>query len=103
MVKRHPHTAIVTYETDGKLVDGEWKKGEPGTLSIIGRYDPVSDGRIIKKTNSLGDEKQVHGYFYTKARPDIDIQYQCLRVPALGINVNIICWEPYQSHSVICV
>lgn len=103
MVKRYPHTAIVTFEIDGKLVDGEWQRGKSGTISIIGRYDPVSDGRIIKKSNALGDEKQVHGYFYTKARPDIDTKYIRIHVPAFGINVEIICWEPYQSHSVICV
>ena len=103
MVKRYPHTAIDTIESNGELVDGEWKKGEPSALSIIGRYDPVSDGRIIKKSNVLGDEKQVHGYFYTKVRPDINAKYHRLQVPAFGINVEIICWEPYQSHSVICV
>lgn len=103
MVKRYPHTAMVTIESNGELVNGEWKKGETGTLSIIGRYHPVSDGRIIKKSNALGDEKQIHGYFYTKVRPDINVKYQRLQVPAFGINVEIICWESYQSHSVICV
>lgn len=103
MVTRYPHTAIVTYETGGKLVKGEWVDGDIVTISVKGRYDAVSDGRIVVKKNSLGDEKQVHGYFYTKVRPDIDVKYQRLQVPSLGIDVDIICWEPYQSHSVICV
>ena len=51
------------------------------------------------KKNSLGDEKQVHGYFYTKVRPDIDVKYLRLQVPSLNVDVDIICWEPYQSHT----
>ena len=66
MVTRYPHTALITYEIGGKLVNGEWVDGETKTLSVKGRYDSVSDGRIVMKKNSLGDEKQVHGYFYTK-------------------------------------
>lgn len=67
MVTRYPHTALITYEIGGKLVNGEWVDGETKTLSVKGRYDSVSDGRIVMKKNSLGDEKQVHGYFYTKS------------------------------------
>lgn len=103
MVKRRPHTATVTFESNGKLVEGEWIDGVPSTISIDGRYDPASDGHITKKRNALGDEKQVSGYFYTNVRPELGINYQRLQVPVLGIDVEIICWEPYQSHSVICV
>lgn len=103
MVTRYPHTALITYEIGGKLVNGEWVDGETKTLSVKGRYDSVGDGRIVMKKNSLGDEKQVHGYFYTKVRPDIDVKYLRLQVLSLNVDVDIICWEPYQSHSIINV
>lgn len=103
MVKRHPHTAIVTIETDGRLINGEWVDGKPIEMFVSGRYDPVSDGTVVLKTNSLGDEKQVHGYFYTKAQPPKDGKFLRLKVASKGIDVPIICWEPYQSHSIINV
>ena len=56
MVKRYPHTAIVTIEANGHLVNGEWVPGKPVEISVPGRYDPVSDGRIVLKHNSAGDE-----------------------------------------------
>ena len=58
MVTRYPHTALITYEIGGKLVNGEWVDGETKTLSVKGRYDSVSDGRIVMKKNSLGDESK---------------------------------------------
>nr|DAJ17279.1 MAG TPA: hypothetical protein [Siphoviridae sp. ct8TV20] len=103
MVKRYPHTAIVTIEANGKLVKGEWVKGEPIEITISGRYDPVNDGAIVMKANSLGEEKQVHGYFYTKVQPPENTYFLSLIVKTKGINAPIVCWEPYQSHSVICV
>ena len=51
MVTRYPHTALITYEIGGKLVNGEWVDGETKTLSVKGRYDSVSDGRIVMKKN----------------------------------------------------
>lgn len=103
MVKRHPHTAIVTIENDGRLVDGEWISGEPIEISVPGRYDPVSDGAIVLKRNSAGDESQVHGYFYTKMQPPVGRKFLRLKVVSKGIDVPVICWEPYQSHSIINV
>lgn len=103
MVKRYPHTAIVTIEANGRLVAGEWIPGESVEISVPGRYDPVSDGRIILKRNSAGDEAQVHGYFYTKMQLPADSKFLRVKVVSKGIDVPIICWESYQSHSVICV
>lgn len=103
MVKRYPHTAIVTIDATGKLVDGEWVKGDPVEMPVVGRYDPVSDSVVVLKHNSQGDEKQVHGYFYTKVQPPKDSKFMRLKVASKGIDVPIICWEPYQSHSIICV
>lgn len=103
MVKRYPHTAIVTIDPTGKVIDGEWVKGEPIELSVVGRYDPVSDGAIVLKRNAQGDEKQIHGYFYTKVQPPKESMLLKLTIASKGIDVPIICWEPYQSHSIICV
>lgn len=100
---RYPHKAVVTLESNGALIDGEWQDGVKTEMLISGRYESVSDGRIVMKSNPLGDEKQVHGYFYTKERPDINTAYQRLRIDSLGIDVDIICWESFQSHSVINV
>ena len=103
MVKRYPHTAIVTIEANGRLVDGEWIPGEPVEISVPGRYDPVSDGRIVLKRNSAGDEAQVHGYFCTKMQPPAGSKFLRLKVESKGIDVPVICWELYQSHSIINV
>lgn len=103
MVKRHPHKAIVTIEANGQLVNGEWLAGKTLEQPVTGRYDPVSDGTVVLKRNSNGDEKQVHGYFYTKMQPTKDVKYLRLKIASKGIDVPIICWEPYQSHSIINV
>lgn len=75
MVKRYPHTAIVTIDVNGKTVNGEWVPGKPIEISVPGRYDPVSDGTVVYKRNSAGDEAQVHGYFYTKIQPPADSKF----------------------------
>ena len=103
MVKRYPHTAIVTMSANGQLVDGEWVPGIPVEISVSGRYDSVSDGRIVLKRNSAGDEAQVHGYFYTKMQPPTGSKFLRLKVESKGIDVPVICWELYQSHSIINV
>jgi hypothetical protein bacD2_24110 len=87
----------------GKVVDGEWVSGIPVEISVSGRYDPVSDGRIVLKRNSAGDEAQVHGYFYTKMQPPAGSKFLRLKVASKDIDVPVICWEPYQSHSIINV
>ena len=102
MVKRYPHIALVTIEIDGKVVKGEYVEGSKDTIEIKGRYDPAGDARIVIKRNALGAEKQVSGYFYTKTRP-VREKVTRLVVESLGIDVPVICWEPYQSHSIICV
>lgn len=95
--------AIVTIETGGMLVKGEWVAGYISEITISGRYDPVGDGTIVLKRNPIGDEKQVHGYFYTNLQPSRDVRYLRLKVNEKGIDVPIICWESYQSHSIINV
>lgn len=95
--------ATVTIESNGELVDGEWVDGDTIEISVPGRYDPVSDGAIVLKANSLGEEKQVHGYFYTKTPLPKDSKFLRLQLVQKGIDVSIICWEPYQSHSIINV
>ena len=60
MVKRYPHTAIVTIEANGRLVDGEWVSGKLVEISVPGRYDPVSDGRIIINHIQLSTYEKWH-------------------------------------------
>jgi hypothetical protein len=100
MVKRYPHTAIVTIITDGGLVNGEWVDGTDSTVEIQGRFDPVDTNDVIR-TNPQGNEQIVRGEFYTKRK-----KAACavsLEIAELGIKRDIICWWNYQTHSVISV
>ncbi|SFK99668.1 hypothetical protein SAMN05216357_11071 [Porphyromonadaceae bacterium KH3CP3RA] len=100
MVKRFPHTAIVTYGTEGGMVNGEWVEGKTETVEITGRFDPVSTNNVIR-INDQGNEVIVRGEFYTPIRKIEGATI--LEVPELGIKRNIICWWPFQSHNVISV
>lgn len=100
MVKRHPHKAKITYSTSGRLVGGEWVDGSIQEIEIDGRYDPLSTNDVIR-VNSQGNEVIVRGEFYTK-HEKIEGAVS-LEIAELGINHTIICWWPYQSHSVISV
>lgn len=100
MVKRFPHTAIITCGTEGGMVNGEWVEGKTETKEITGRFDPVDTDHVIR-INSQGNEVIVKGEFYT---PEKKIEgATTLEVPELGIERNIICWWPWQSHNVISV
>ncbi len=103
MVKRNAHTAVVTVPgSGGKVVNGEWVNGEsPIQLEVKGHYDPVSNSRVVIKVNSQGNEKEVHGEFYTRAKAVKEASH--LHIDSIGIDVDIISWEQYQSHSVIYV
>ncbi len=100
MVKRHPHTAIVHIKTGGGLVNGEWVDGEDKSIEIVGRYDPVNTNDVIR-LNPQGSEVVVRGEFYSK-HEKVDGAVT-LEVPELGIKRDIVCWWPYQTHTVISV
>ena len=100
MVKRYPHTAIITIKTDGSVVNGEWVEGGTQTVEVVGRYDPVSTNNVIRQ-NANGDEVAVNAEFYTQ-HEKIEGSVS-LEIVSLGIKRNIICWWPYQTHSVISV
>lgn len=100
MVKRFPHKALITVETEGRLVNGEWVEGGTDTVEITGRFDPVDTDDVIR-VNAAGNEVIVRGEFYTPARKIEGATI--LEVPKLGIKRNIICWFPWQSHNVISV
>lgn len=100
MVKRYPHTAKITVKTDGQLVDGEWVEGSTQVIEIAGRYDPVNTNDVIRE-NSAGNEVIVRGEFYTNSKRIKGAV--SLEIAELGINRTIICWWPYQIHSVISV
>lgn len=103
MVKRNAHTAIVTIPgIAGKLVNGEWVEGaQPTEIEVKGHYDPVNNSRVVIKQNSKGDEKEVHGEFYTRTKADKTATH--LLIASIGIDVDIISWDQYQTHSVIYV
>lgn len=102
MVKRHPHTAIITIKTGGSVVNGEWVEGGTDTVEIIGRYDIVSNlnGNVVRE-NANGDEFTVKGEFYTQHEKIAGAV--SLEIESLDIKKNIICWLSYQTHSVISV
>ena len=100
MVKRYPHIAIITGESGGSMINGEWVEGTRFTVEIDGRYDPVNTSNVIR-VNALGNEVIVRGEFYTQ-HPRIKGALT-LEVPALGIKRQIICWWEYQTHNVISV
>lgn len=99
MVKRYSHTAVVTVSTV-TLVKGEWVKGDSTEVTVRGQYFPSNSGQQVK-TNADGKEFVVHGEFFTKARPLKDATR--IRIDSIGLDVEIICWDPFQSHSVIYV
>lgn len=99
MVKRYSHTAIVTIQS-GQLVKGEWVAGELTEIEVTGQYFPSNSGQQLKQ-NADGKEFIVHGEFSTKARPVENAKH--IRIDSVGLDVAIICWEPYQTHSVIYV
>lgn len=100
MVKRYPHTAIITVMVPGQLVNGEWVDGNEETIEVIGRYDPVNTNDVIR-LNAQGNEVIVRGEFYTQHEKIAGAV--TLEIAELGIKRDIICWWPWQSHTVISV
>lgn len=101
MVKRHSHIAILTIKKDDQVVRGETIPGGTETIEIKGRYDAMDiKGDVIRK-NILGDEKRVSGEFYTKAEPVPGVVH--LKIENLGVDKDVICWQPYQTHSIVSV
>lgn len=98
-MRRYSHTAVVTVSTT-TLVKGEWVKGDPLEVTVRGRYFPSNSGQQVK-ANADGKESIVHGEFTTKARAVRGATR--IRIDSIGLDVGIICWEPFQSHSVIYV
>lgn len=103
MVKRNAHTAIVAIPDCGvKVVNGERvEDGQPVEVEVKGHYDPVNSSKVVIKRNSMGDEKEVHGEFYTRTKADRTATH--LSIASIGIDVDIISWDQYQTHSVIYV
>ena len=56
---------------------------------------------IQLKQNVDGKEFIVHGEFSTKIRPVENAKR--IRIDSIALDVDIICWEPFQTHSVIYV
>lgn len=96
---RYPHSATVSAST-GSLVSGEWVAGTPTTESIQGRFEPSNSNNIIRK-NALGNEVVVQGQFFTKAQAVAGAT--SLKIDSIQLERKIICWEQFQTHSVINV
>jgi len=96
---RYPHTAKVIVDS-GSMVDGEWIAGPPTESTIAGRYEALSTNNIIRH-NAAGNEVIVQGEFYTKEKPVPGVSK--IEISEIGISKPIICWTPYQTHSVISV
>ena len=105
MVKRRPseHTAIITVESGGKIVGGEWLEGELSEITICGRFDQCNSSRHIEKQNADGNTLRVYGEYYTKAKSPKDGKPIRISIDTIGVDKDIIVWEDYQSHSVIYV
>ena len=93
------HTAIVTIQTC-QLVKGELVAGKPTEIEVTGQYYPSNSGQQLKR-NVDGREFIVHGEFSTKARPVENAKH--IRIDSIALDVDIISWEPFQTHSVIYV
>lgn len=100
MVRRYPHTAIVTVEGEVKLVNGKRVSAESYDVEVHGRYE--SDGKTVKK-NELGKETIVQGAFYTKASVPMEDRAVRIRIDSIGLDSPILWWESFQTHSVISV
>lgn len=98
-MKRYSHTAIVTVST-GSLIKGEWMAGAPQEIEVKGQYFPSNSGQQVKQ-NVDGKEFVVHGEFSTKVCPVTDAKH--IRIDSIALDADIICWEPFQTHSVIYV
>ena len=98
MVKRYPHTAVITLEANGGLVNGEWVEGAKSTLEVTGRFDPVDTSDVVR-INAQGNEVIVRGEFYTKQKR----VEGATTIEVVGVKRNIICWWDFQTHSVISV
>ena len=80
MVKRYSHTAIVTIQSC-QLVKGELVAGKPTEIEVTGQYYPSNSGQQLKRN---ADAKHI-------------------RIDSIALDVDIISWEPFQTHSVIYV
>lgn len=101
MVTRYPHIALVIIETGGEVTEGKYVEGSKEVVKVKGRYDSVSDPRFVVRKNAMGQEKEVNGQFYTSVRKIEGATH--ILIDSLGVNVPIICWDQFQSYSVINV
>lgn len=78
---------------------GEWVEEKVSESIVKGQYFPDNSGMM--KVGRDGDEKPVHGQFSTLQRPIADAVG--IRIDSIALDAKIICWESFQTHSVIYV
>lgn len=100
MVKRYSHTAIVSGETDGEIVHGEYIPGSSFEIEVKGQYFSSNSGNQLR-LNALGKEFIVKGEFSTKHKKVENV----MRIVIKGINIDakVESWEQFQTHSVIYI
>lgn len=95
---RYPHTAVIT-GSNGSTVDGEFVPGIPRTVTVQGRFEASNSNNKIK-LNSIGNEVNVRGAFFTKKQ---EISGENLVITSLSLDLKIICIEQFQSYTAIYV
>lgn len=98
--KRYSHTAVVSGETNGKVVGGEYVPGSTFEIVVKGQYFPDNSGRQVKM-NIDGKEFTVKGEFSTTHKKIKDATR--IRIDSIGLDVKIESWEQFQTHSVIYI
>lgn len=98
-MKRHPHTAIVTIQTGGSMIKGEYQKGTTKTIEVSGRYETGDNKGDIIRNNKDGKEVKIKAMFFTKHKS----VNGAVKLSITGIckDVPVVMWEDFQSHSVI--
>ena len=99
-VRRYPNAAIVSGETGGEYIKGVFVPGESFEKTVQGSYFPSNGGQQLKR-NVDGDERTVKGEFSTKAKPIKGVTN--IKIDSIGLDERIICWEKFQTHSVIYI
>lgn len=100
MIVRYSHKAMITVESGGQLVNGEWVEGIKKEIAVKGQYFPNNSGNQLKY-NPDGKEFIVKGEFSTQHKKIEGASR--IRVDSIELDENIESWEQFQVHSVIYV
>lgn len=97
---RYPHIIVIPLEVEGHLENGEWVEGYRVEKVFKGSHFS-SNAAQPPRTNVNGNYVEYHAEISTKQKP-IDGAKR-LRIDELNVDVVIIKWEQFQTHSVIYI